>query len=58
VCDLTGIAPENIFVNTTFIGGGFGGRGGWGSTGAMQITQVIQVAKNLNERPVKLLGTV
>jgi isoquinoline 1-oxidoreductase subunit beta len=54
---LTGVRPENVYVNTTFVGGGFGGRGGWGSTGAMQITQVLRIAQTLNGRPVKLLWT-
>ncbi len=57
VCDLTGLAPENVYVNITFVGGGFGGRGGWGSTGALQITQVLHIARTLNGRPVKLLWT-
>jgi isoquinoline 1-oxidoreductase beta subunit len=54
---LTGVRPENVYVNTTFVGGGFGGRGGWGSTAAMHISQVVRVAQTLNGRPVKLLWT-
>jgi isoquinoline 1-oxidoreductase subunit beta len=57
VCELTGLPKENVHVNTTFIGGGFGGRGGWGTTGALQISQVLCVARALNGRPVKLLWT-
>lgn len=57
VCELTGLAKENVFVNTTFIGGGFGGRGGWGTAGAQHISQVLGIAKTLNGRPVKLLWT-
>jgi isoquinoline 1-oxidoreductase subunit beta len=57
VSELTGLSPEKVYVNTTFIGGGFGGRGGWGKTGALQISQVVRVARALNGRPVKLLWT-
>jgi isoquinoline 1-oxidoreductase beta subunit len=50
VSKLTGISPENVYVHTTFVGGGFGGRGGWGTTGALQITQVLRIARALNGR--------
>jgi isoquinoline 1-oxidoreductase subunit beta len=48
--DEAGVAPEKVFIHTTFLGGGFGGGGG-----SDQIRQAVAVAKTLNGRPVKLL---
>src|SRR5262245_40271259 len=47
-----GVAPDKVFVHTTFLGGGFGGGGG-----SDQVRQAIAIAKTLNGRPVKLLWT-
>jgi isoquinoline 1-oxidoreductase beta subunit len=48
--ETAGVAPDKVFVHTTFIGGGFGGGGA-----ADQVRQAIAVAKTLNGRPVKLI---
>ncbi|HEY6988878.1 MAG TPA: molybdopterin cofactor-binding domain-containing protein, partial [Bryobacteraceae bacterium] len=48
--DEAGIAPEKVFIHTTFLGGGYGGGGG-----SDQIRQAVAVAKTLNGRPVKVL---
>jgi isoquinoline 1-oxidoreductase beta subunit len=48
--DEAGVAPEKVFIHTTFLGGGYGGGGG-----SEQIRQAVAVAKTLNGRPVKLL---
>jgi isoquinoline 1-oxidoreductase beta subunit len=45
-----GVAPDKVFVHTTFLGGGYGGGGG-----SDQLRQAIAVAKTLNARPVKLI---
>lgn len=45
-----GVTPDQVFVHTTFLGGGFGGGGG-----ADQVRQAVAIAKTLNGRPVKLL---
>jgi isoquinoline 1-oxidoreductase beta subunit len=50
--DEAGIAPENVFIHTTFLGGGYGGGGG-----SDQVRQAVAVAKTLNGRPVKVLWT-
>jgi isoquinoline 1-oxidoreductase beta subunit len=47
-----GVPPDQVFVHTTFLGGGFGGGGG-----ADQVSQAVAIAKTLNGRPVKLLWT-
>jgi isoquinoline 1-oxidoreductase beta subunit len=48
--EAAGVAPDKVFVHTTFLGGGFGGGGA-----ADQVRQAIAVAKTLNGRPVKLI---
>jgi isoquinoline 1-oxidoreductase beta subunit len=48
--DEAGIAPEKVFIHTTFLGGGFGGGGG-----CDQVRQAVAVAKTLEGRPVKVL---
>jgi isoquinoline 1-oxidoreductase subunit beta len=48
--DEAGIAPEKVFIHTTFLGGGYGGGGG-----SDQIRQAVAIAKTLNGRPVKVL---
>jgi isoquinoline 1-oxidoreductase subunit beta len=50
--DEAGIAPEKVFIHTTFLGGGYGGGGG-----SDQIRQAVAIAKTLNGRPVKVLWT-
>jgi isoquinoline 1-oxidoreductase subunit beta len=50
--DEADVAPENVFIHTTFLGGGYGGGGG-----SDQVRQAVAVAKTLNGRPVKLLWT-
>jgi len=50
--DEAGVAPDKVFIHTTFLGGGYGGGGG-----SDQIRQAVAVAKTLNGRPVKLLWT-
>lgn len=47
-----GVAPDKVFVHTTFLGGGYGEGGG-----ADQVRQAVAIAKKLNGRPVKLLWT-
>jgi isoquinoline 1-oxidoreductase subunit beta len=47
-----GIAPDRVFVHTTFLGGGYGGGGS-----SDQLRQSVAVAKTLNGRPVKLIWT-
>jgi isoquinoline 1-oxidoreductase subunit beta len=48
--DEAGVAPEKVFIHTTFLGGGYGGGGG-----SDQIRQAVAIAKTLNGRPVKVL---
>jgi isoquinoline 1-oxidoreductase beta subunit len=48
--DEAGVAPDQVFVHTTFLGGGYGGGGG-----SDQVRQAVAVAKTLNGRPVKLI---
>src|SRR5437763_6332282 len=50
--DEAGVAPDKVFVHTTFLGGGYGGGGG-----SDQGRQAVAVAKTLNGRPVQLLWT-
>jgi isoquinoline 1-oxidoreductase beta subunit len=50
--DEAGIAPEKVFIHTTFLGGGYGGGGG-----SDQVRQAVAIAKTLNGRPVKALWT-
>jgi isoquinoline 1-oxidoreductase beta subunit len=50
--DEAGIAPEKVFIHTTFLGGGYGGGGG-----SDQVRQAVAIAKTLNGRPVKVLWT-
>jgi isoquinoline 1-oxidoreductase beta subunit len=47
-----GVAPEKVYIHTTFLGGGYGGGGG-----SDQIRQAVAIAKTLNGRPVKLIWT-
>ena len=49
---LTGVAPGNVHVHSTFLGGGFGNSGN-----GHQCEIAVAVAKTLNGRPVKLLLT-
>jgi isoquinoline 1-oxidoreductase beta subunit len=49
---LTGIAPENVYVHTTFMGGGYGDNGN-----GPQCEQAVVIANALRGRPVKLLWT-
>jgi isoquinoline 1-oxidoreductase subunit beta len=48
--DEAGVAPDKVFVHTTFLGGGYGGGGA-----SDQLRQAVAVAKTLNGRPVKLI---
>src|SRR5207302_2341995 len=48
--DEAGVAPDRVFIHTTFLGGGYGGGGG-----SDQVRQAVAVAKTLNGRPVKVL---
>ena len=50
--DEAGVAPEKVFIHTTFLGGGYGGGGG-----SDQIRQAVAIAKTLDGRPVKVLWT-
>jgi isoquinoline 1-oxidoreductase beta subunit len=50
--DEAGVMPDQVFVHTTFLGGGYGGGGG-----SDQIRQAVAIARTLNGRPVKLLWT-
>jgi isoquinoline 1-oxidoreductase subunit beta len=50
--EVSGIAPENVFVHNCFLGGGFGRR-----SNPDVIRQAVTVAKALSGRPVKLLWT-
>ncbi|MEA2903287.1 MAG: isoquinoline 1-oxidoreductase subunit beta [Alphaproteobacteria bacterium] len=45
-----GVTPDQVFIHTTFLGGGFGGGGA-----SDQVRQAVAVAKTLNGRPVKLI---
>jgi isoquinoline 1-oxidoreductase beta subunit len=49
---LTGIAAENVFVHTTFMGGGYGDNGN-----GPQCEQAVLIANTLRGRPIKLLWT-
>jgi isoquinoline 1-oxidoreductase beta subunit len=46
---ITGLAPENVKVNTLFLGGGFGRRGG-----TDYVAEAVEIAKAVPETPVKL----
>jgi isoquinoline 1-oxidoreductase beta subunit len=50
--ELTGVAPENVYVYTCFLGGGFGRRGN-----TDHVRQAVTVAKALGGRPVQLIWT-
>jgi isoquinoline 1-oxidoreductase beta subunit len=50
--EITGVAPENVYVHTCFLGGGFGRRGN-----TDHVRQGVMVAKALGGRPVKLIWT-
>jgi isoquinoline 1-oxidoreductase subunit beta len=50
--DEAGVAPEKVFIHTTFLGGGYGGGGG-----SDQIRQAVAIAETLNGKPVKVLWT-
>src|SRR4029453_4371449 len=47
--ELTGIAPENVYVHTTFLGGGYGNDGN-----GPQCEHAVYVAKSVRGRPVKM----
>jgi isoquinoline 1-oxidoreductase beta subunit len=49
---ITGLAPENVTVNTLFMGGGFGRR-----SGADYVGETVEVAKAMPGVPVKLTWT-
>ena len=51
VAQETGIAPENIYVHTMFLGGGYG----IDNQNPRANQQAVSVAKTLNGRPVKLM---
>jgi isoquinoline 1-oxidoreductase beta subunit len=50
--DTSGVAAENVYVHTCFLGGGFGRRSNPDS-----VRQAVAVAKTLGGRPVKLVWT-
>src|SRR5262245_27566639 len=50
--EITGMAPELVYVHNCFLGGGFGRRGN-----TDHIRQAVTVAKALEGRPVKLIWT-
>jgi isoquinoline 1-oxidoreductase beta subunit len=50
--EITGVAPENVYVHTCFLGGGFGRRGN-----TDHVRQAVTVAKALGGRPVQLIWT-
>src|SRR5262245_37800922 len=50
--EITGLAPEHVYVHTCFLGGGFGRRGN-----TDHVRQAVTVAKALGGRPVQLLWT-
>jgi isoquinoline 1-oxidoreductase beta subunit len=50
-----GIAPEKVYVHSTFLGGGYGITNGVGRDSLYR--QAVAIAKTLNGRPVKLLWT-
>ena len=49
---LTGIAPENVYIHSTFQGGGYGSNGN-----GPQGEQAVAIANALRGRPVKMLWT-
>src|SRR5215471_11930718 len=49
---LTGVAPDNIYIHSTFQGGGYGSNGN-----GPQGEQAVAVANTLRGRPVKMLWT-
>jgi isoquinoline 1-oxidoreductase subunit beta len=50
--EITGVAPEHVYVHTCFLGGGFGRRGN-----TDHVRQGVTVAKALGGRPVQLIWT-
>jgi isoquinoline 1-oxidoreductase beta subunit len=50
--EITGVAPDNVYVHNCFLGGGFGRR-----SNADHVRQAVTVAKALGGRPVKLIWT-
>jgi isoquinoline 1-oxidoreductase beta subunit len=50
--DVTGMAPEHVYVHNCFLGGGFGRR-----SNPDHIRQAVTVAKALSGRPVQLIWT-
>jgi isoquinoline 1-oxidoreductase subunit beta len=46
---VTGVKPENVYVHTAFLGGGFGGRG------SEPMVQALIVAQTMPGTPIKLL---
>jgi isoquinoline 1-oxidoreductase beta subunit len=51
----SGLAPENVYVHTLFLGGGYGVSNNLGHESLPG--RVVAIAKTLNGRPVKLLWT-
>lgn len=47
--EISGVAPENVYVHTCVLGGGFGGRI------RAEANQAVAIAKQLNGRPVKVI---
>ncbi|HXH12537.1 MAG TPA: xanthine dehydrogenase family protein molybdopterin-binding subunit [Alphaproteobacteria bacterium] len=50
--EITGMAPEDVYVHNCFLGGGFGRRGN-----TDYVRQAVTVAKALGGRPVQLIWT-
>jgi isoquinoline 1-oxidoreductase subunit beta len=50
--EITGVAPEHVYVHNCFLGGGFGRRGN-----TDHVRQAVTVAKALGGQPVKLIWT-
>ena len=46
----SGVVAENCYVHNCFLGGGYGGRGG-----RSEVRQAVNIAKELDGRPVKML---
>src|SRR6266581_1445087 len=50
--EVTGVAPENVYVHTCFLGGGFGRRS-YGD----DVRQAVTIAKAMAGKPVKMIWT-
>ena len=50
--EVTGVAPENVYVHTCFLGGGFGRRS-YGD----DVKQAVTIAKAMAGKPVKMIWT-